>query len=98
MKEKYTPKEFIVFKHDSGQINFVKRDLVSCFQPLFTHPRGYNIVAHFGNEKAVVNKVDTVEEAENWCLEQIAMIEEDSPRTRKEEAKKLEEARKKANE
>lgn len=80
---KYEPKDFLTYKHDSGEINFVKRSDISTFSPTYTHPRGYVIFAGVNQESRAIHRTDTLEEAEDWCLKQIELIEKDSPKLEK---------------
>jgi hypothetical protein len=80
---KYEPKDYLVYKHDSGEMNFVKRNDISYFAPTYTHPRGYTIFVGVNNESKAIHRVDTLEEAEKWCLDQIQIIEFDNPKREK---------------
>ena len=94
--EKYKSKDFIVYKFDSGEMNFTRRSDIASFMPIYTHPIGYRICCNLkGGGNTTLHKTETLEEAELWCLEQIRIMEEGTPEQKL--ANDFEVAKKKAN-
>lgn len=83
MKEKYEPKEFLVFEDDNSVVNYVKRSEIVRFIPEYTHPRGYIIYAETKLSKMPVHKEFELENAKFWIMEQIQKLETESPKAEK---------------
>jgi len=67
--------KFITYEYESGEIVFIKRDSISSFHPVYTHPSKYRIFVTVGKETYVIKDCATIEDAKDYIYEQIAIIE-----------------------
>lgn len=67
--------KFLKYRHDSGEIVFVRKDKVCSFHPKYVHTRGYVVYVTDGVKEFPVHKCENLAEAELWVEEQIAEIE-----------------------
>lgn len=71
-------KDFIIYRHSSGEFIFVRRKDISSFKPVFVNKHQYRILVTVGPIQVSVAEVASLEEAEKWVMEQIERIDNDA--------------------
>lgn len=66
---------FLIFEEESGEIVFIRREAVTSLKPSYVRKFCYRILATVGKESYVIHESASLQEAKDWCLEQIRLID-----------------------
>lgn len=66
---------FLIFEEESGEIVFIRRDTITSLKPSYVRKFCYRILATVGKESYVIHESASLQEAKDWCLEQIRLID-----------------------
>lgn len=71
------PTKFIVYEHSSGEIYWIDRNSIKSFHPVpyFANRNFWRVMCIVGEHEFPLQDCNSREEARDWCLEQIALIE-----------------------
>lgn len=65
-----------MFKHESGEFMIMRRSAITSYHPKYQLGiKSYIIYCSDGAVEKPLHKTSTIEEAEVWCMEQIALNE-----------------------
>lgn len=71
----FESKTFLVYRHSSGEVVFVKRSAITSFHPKFVSKNLYRIYVTAADKEFPIHEVESIAVAEEWIAGQIKLIE-----------------------